>query len=191
MDIKQFFSIKNSKNNSIYCSSEEGDLDITITNKNNKSVIYRKTDKQIEEEALKKVSRLPEVLVDYIKEYIPQKVVLFLDKSLYISHHYLVGQMLLQNKHTEKYIRYIIRRDFSYVFGQLLNENIDKWLRYKKKYPYNNLIYTQYIYFLIDYCIEHESVRCKEEVTSLLQKLGLCKKDNKKIKVTSIKRWRS
>ena len=189
MDIKQFFSIKNSKNNLIYCSSEEDNDD--SNNKNKKSTVCMKTDKQIEEEALKKVSLLPEVLVYLIKEYIPQKVVIFLDKSLYISHHYLVGQMLLKKKHTEKYIRYIIRRDFSYVFGQLLNENIDKWLRYKKKYPYKNLIYPHYIYFLNDYCIEHESVRCKEEITSLLQKLGLCKKDNKKIKVTSIKRWRT
>jgi len=190
MDIKKFFSIENSKSNLIYCSSDEDNDD-----SNNKNplvpTICVKTDKQIEEDALKKVSILPEILVYFIKEYIPHKVVIFLDKSLYISHHYLVGQMLLQNKHTEKYIRYIIRRDFSYVFGQLLNENIDKWLRHKKKYPYNNLIYPHYIYFLNDYCIEHESVHCKEEITSLFQKLGLCKKDNKKIKVTSIKRWRS
>ena len=184
MDIKHFFSLceKNLKVNSGY-----KELD-------NKKMLYsmvevKNTEKK-EQEVLKRVSLLPESLVKVIKEYIPVSATLFLEKPIYLNSRGIIMNFLKQKGTTEKYIRYIIRRDFDYVFGLILHENIVTWVKYTKKYPYNNMIYTSYIYFLIDYCIEHESNKCKEKITDLLQKLGLWKKDNKKIKTTCIRRWR-
>lgn len=200
MNIKEFFSslCNNNKTENNKTENKEGKENIKKPLKNmNTLVEYSKNisnkeinTKEVELEALNRISTLPEILVSIIQEYIPDKVMVFIDKTFYLSNHHIIMKMLNKNQNTEKYIRYIIRRDFSYVFSLMLHENIVNWVRYRKKYPYNTVIYTSYIYFLLDYCIEHESNKCKEEIISLLEKIGLWKKDNKKIKTTSIRRWR-
>ena len=180
MDIKNFFM----KNNLVNICEEYIDKDKKDKNMNVVDIIKQ------EQEVLKKLSFVPEHIVDIVKEYIPLCVFVFLDKNIYLNSRYFIMGILRKKEVTEKYIRYVIRRDFNYVFEKILVENIHIWYRFHKKYPYNNLIYTSYIDFLIDYCVEHESNKCKETITNLLEKLGLCKKDNKKIRTTNIRRWR-
>jgi hypothetical protein len=185
MDIKSFFSMTTTK---VYNGFEIENE--TVYNKTKKGMIVEENAEKKEQKVLERISLLPESIVSVVKEYIPLRVTIFLDKSIYLNSRTLIMNFLKKKGITEKYIRYIIRRDFSYVFQLMLNENIYIWYRYSKKYPYNNMIYTSYVFFLIDYCIENQSNRCKETIIHLLEKLGLWKKDNKKIKTTSIRRWR-
>ena len=147
-----------------------------------------------EQKLFKKINVLPDVLINIIKEYIPLSVFIFTNKTYYFHYHYLLTQIL--NKPIcninciENYIRTMIRRDFDFVFEQIIKENYIRWLNHKK-YIYKNTKYANYIYFLIDYCIENESDKCRVVLIDFLKEHGLCQNHIKK-KNTSIHiRWKT
>jgi hypothetical protein len=88
----------------------------------------------------------------------------------------------------ENYIRSTVRRDHPFVFQQILDENYKKWFTIKR-YEYRNVIYMNYVYFLISYCIDNDSPKCKMILTQLLEELGFSKNQYKK-NITKSIRWK-
>ena len=137
-------------------------------------------------ELIKNINKLPTELVDIIKEYIPTKSLVFVNKTYYMLHHSLIKKYI---NNYENYIRDVIRRDNEFVFERIVNENFNKWFQIKK-YRYKNIIFNNYAYFVINYCIENESNNCRKIIEDLFKELGLDKNLHKKNIIKYI-RWRS
>jgi hypothetical protein len=123
------------------------------------------------------INFLPEDIVDYvIREYIPDEYFIFTNKEYYNRCHHLLKTRITQY---EQYLRNTIRRDHSFVFETIMKENICNWFMLKS-YIYKSTCYTNYIYFLIDYCNENEAAECREVLVNYLRQLGLCQNQHKK-----------
>jgi len=115
---------------------------------------------------------LPEDVVYYvIKEYIPYEYLVFTNKYYYNKFH--------KRLTIPQYEQYAIRRNHSFVFETIMRDNIYNWLQ-RKPYFYKHTQYSNYIYFIIDYCNEHEAVNCRKSIVDYLRELGLCQNQHKK-----------
>ncbi|MEX0595531.1 MAG: hypothetical protein WD512_03445, partial [Candidatus Paceibacterota bacterium] len=77
-----------------------------------------------------------------------------------------------------------------YPFENWINENFNKWL-FMKKYRYKDMIFSNYIHFLIYYCNENGSIECVNKILTndkYIKTFGINKKQHKNIINTSI-RW--
>jgi adenosine deaminase len=125
-----------------------------------------------------RLNKLPEEIVHYIKEFIHLKTLLWLSKSNYMNHHYQIVKPLIYEKGCDTYMRYIVRNDFDFLFGVSLNENFIKWLKLTK-YMYKNTIYSNYIYFLLYFCIEYDANKCRTVLNNVFIDKGFNKDKNK------------
>lgn len=133
------------------------------------------------------IDKLPFYIIIEIKKYISSKSLIFVNREKYINNHYLIRQIIPNNKF-ENYIRNIIYRDFDFVFSQIIQENYLNWFQIKG-YMYKNIIYINYIYFIKGFCIENNSEKCRIIINHFLEKLGLCKNQHKK-NITKHIRWK-
>ena len=133
-----------------------------------------------------KINNLPNELINLIKDFLPKKELIFTNKANYSLYHNLLKQSM---KNYEKYIRNIIRRDNEFVFNLILRENYNKWCEIKQ-YPYKNIIFLNYVYFIINYCIEHDSNNCRVVVNNFFKEHGLGKNPHKKNVIRYI-RWKN
>jgi hypothetical protein len=140
-----------------------------------------------EKQLLNKINQLPDVLINIIYSYIPRVVTLFLNKTLYLSNHFILKQYIIP-MNMENYIRDMLRRDCDFVFAQLLNENFTKWTFKIKHYRYKNNIYDNYLSFVKDFCLMNDSTKCRNMISLLSEKHDLCKNQHKKNPVRNI-RW--
>lgn len=142
------------------------------------------------------VDDLPCELVMLIKTYLPRSSLIFLNNYYYKKYHYLVKNMIGKNNF-ENYIRDIIRRDNEFVFSHILldySTPLKKSNGYKsiskiKNYVYKNMMYKNYYYFLTDYCIKNNSIKCRTELNEFLKEQGLCQNQHKKNSCIHI-RWK-
>jgi hypothetical protein len=133
---------------------------------------------------IKEVNDLPNEIKDIIFDYIPNYRLVFINKFYYNLYHNLLTP-LIQNY--ESYVRDIIRRDNSFVFVKIINENIHKWIK-KKIYSYKNMIFNNPIYFIMYYCVENNSENCRKLLHNYLIKHDLCRNLHKK-KVIKYIKW--
>ena len=68
-----------------------------------------------EKKLLKSISKLPTELFDIIKSYVPLNIWRPLNKTLYAENYDLV-YIKMKPCTSEDYIRYIVKRDFGFVF---------------------------------------------------------------------------
>jgi hypothetical protein len=130
--------------------------------------------------------RLPEELVKYIKEYIPKKELVFTNRENYNLYHHLIKPYI---KDYESFIRSMIRQDNEFVFKKIVEENYKKWYEIRE-YKYKNMIFNNYLYFVINFCIENDSNNCIKILSYFLKEHGLCKNLHKKNVVKYIK-WKN
>lgn len=98
------------------------------------------------------ISLIPnDILENYIFKYIDNFNKIFLNKKNYIKYHYLIENKL-NHKIFESYIRDIIRLDYSFVFNEIIKENLHFWMVYNKSIRYQHLIFPNY-YEYINYLI--------------------------------------
>ena len=132
------------------------------------------------------ISDLPCDIINLIKEYIPRWKLVFVNKNFYDLYHYTIKKRIpLYNN----YVRDMIRRDNDFVFERIIKENIELWLK-KKEYFYKNMVFNNYIYFIMNYCIENNSERCRDVLSNYLSKRHLCRNLHKKNVVKYIK-WKN
>ena len=122
------------------------------------------------------ISELPDDIIRLIKEYIPIHKLIFVNSLYYKSYHYLIKKYIPL---FENYIRDTIRRANEFVFEQIIRENINYWVK-KKQYIYKNMMFNNYIYFIIHYCIENNSDKCRLIIKNYLSKGNLCINQHKK-----------
>ena len=127
--------------------------------------------------------RLPVELVRYIKEYIPKKEFVFTNRENYNLYHTLIKPSI---KDYESYIRSMIRQDNEFVFKKIIEENYNKWYEIRQ-YKYKNMIFNNYLYFVMNFCIENESNNCRKIISDFLKEHGLGKNLHKKNVVKYIK----
>jgi len=133
------------------------------------------------------ISILPIDIIEIIYSYIPKFVTIFLTKKDYVEEHYLLKNYI-NKRDIENYIRAMIRRDNDFVLKHLLVENYTRWISIKKYY-YKGAIYENYLFFLKAYCIDNESINCKNVLIKLFEELGLSKNQHKK-KTYNYIRWK-
>ena len=131
------------------------------------------------------IIKLPEEIINIIREYIPKKSLVFTNKNYYILYHKFIKSYIIN---FENYIRDTIRRDNNFVFEKIIKENYIKWYEIKN-YKYKNMIFKNYFYFIINYCIENDSNNCRNIMNNFIKQHGLCKNLHKKNIVKYI-RWR-
>lgn len=127
-------------------------------------------------EALKRTRKLPYELVDIIESYVNPLVFVFTSKTNYTNNHSIVKPIITKAKKFESYVRDMVQRDNAFVLDYILKENSSKWFYDYTYYVYNNITYKNYIYFLLDFCIEHDSNKCRSIINKHLNELGLVKK---------------
>lgn len=130
--------------------------------------------------------RLPLELVRYIKEYIPKKHFAFTNRVNYNLYHSFIKPSI---KDYESYIRTMIRQDNEFVFKKIIEENFSKWYEIRQ-YKYKNMIFNNYFYFVMNFCIENESNNCIRIILEFLKEHGLGKNLHKKNIVKYIK-WKN
>ena len=145
---------------------------------------FPKVDTKVED-LLQRISSLPNVLMDIIQEYIPYKILVFLNKEYYVLYHPYIRKMILKNEY-ENYIRDTIRRDHHFVFEQIMRENFKRWLKIRE-YRYKNSIYSNYVYFLKDFCLINDSTNCRNFLNAFLKEQGIGKNQHKKNIVKNIR----
>jgi len=134
---------------------------------------------------INRINNLPDDMINVIKEYVPKKEFVFTNKQNYILYHHLIKKSI---KNYENYIRDIIRRDNDFVFNLIIKENYEKWCEIKQ-YRYKNMIFKNYVYFTISYCIENDSNNCRNVITKFFKEHGLGKNLHKKNVIKYI-RWK-
>jgi hypothetical protein len=71
----------------------------------------------------------------------------------------------------------------------ILNHHGYKSIGKIKNYIYKNIMYKNYYYFLTDYCIKNNSIKCRTELNEFLKEQGLCQNRHKKNSCIHI-RWK-
>ena len=135
---------------------------------------------------MKQICDLPNDILNLIEEFIPRGKLVFVNKNFYYLYHYTLKKTIPLY---DNYIRDMIRRDNEFVFERIINENIELWIK-KKEYFYKNMIFNNYIYFIMNYCIENNSERCRDVLNNYLSKRDLCRNLHKKNVVKYIK-WKN
>ena len=133
-------------------------------------------DKTQNDELIKKINNLPEVIVDLIKEYIPKNVLAFTNRENYNLYHSFIANYI---RDYESYIRDMILRDNEIVFSRIVREKYLRWFEIKQ-YRYKNMVFKNYFYFIINFCIENDSDNCRKVINIFLKEHGLDKNLHKK-----------
>ena len=136
-------------------------------------------------ELINKVNNLPEVIVDLIKEYVPKYMFAFTNRENYELYHPFITPYI---KDFYGFIKDTIKRDNEFVFDTIVRENYIKWFTIKQ-YRYKNMVFYNYLYFIIHICIENESENCRKVINNFLKEHGLDKNLHKKNVVKYIK-WK-
>ena len=135
---------------------------------------------------IQNISHLPDDIINLVKEFIPHNKLVFVNKTFYNLYHNTIRKYIPQY---QNYIRDIIRNDNDFVFEKIIQENIDIWMKIKQ-YRYKNMIFSNYIYFVMNFCIENDSERCRQILLQFLSKRDLCRNLHKKNVVKYIK-WKN
>lgn len=132
------------------------------------------------------INRLPQELINIIKEYIPPEKLVFVNSFYYNTYHHLIRHSIINY---ESYVRDTIRRDNDFVFEKIVRENVDWWIK-NTNYRYKNMIFNNYIYFVLYFCIENNAEHCREIMIEYFSKRDLCRNLHKKNIIKYIK-WKN
>ena len=135
---------------------------------------------------IQSIDSLPEDVVLYeIFPHLSNELLVGLNKTYYTRFHTCLRNKIPGSKY-ESYIRRTVRHDHSLVFEQLLEENFNKW-RSMKRYEYNPYIFNTYLHFLVQFCIDHDSPKCRNLINKKASSV-LSKKWHKNSKIRN-SRW--
>ena len=134
-------------------------------------------------ELVTKICNLPPELVNLIKEYVPKHKFIFTNRENYKLYHYTIK---IKTNQMDNYIRCMVRMDNEYVLNVIIRENYKIWFD-KGLIIYRNITFRNYLYFIINYCIENESHNCLLIINTFLKELGLGKNLHKKNVIKYIK----
>jgi hypothetical protein len=121
-------------------------------------------------------TELPDdILMVNILPFLKPEVKMLLNKTYYHQYHNLIKKNIPSNYY-ESYVRDMLRCDYTFVVSYILRENMDKWLKWHN-YRYKSMIYKNFIYFMRQYCIDNNAVKCINLINLELKNKGLSKKN--------------
>jgi hypothetical protein len=135
---------------------------------------------------VKNICNLPDEIIHEIFDYIPKHKLVFINTTYYNLYHYIVKNHIPVY---ESYVRDTISRDNFFVFERIIRENIDGWIK-NRQYRYRDMVFSNYIYFVLYYCMENNSHRCHNILMEEFSKRDLCRNLHKKNIIKYIK-WNS
>ena len=118
---------------------------------------------------LGKINLIPLELVNYIKDYISNDIMLLTSKIYYEKYIMMERFNKFKNGPINKrfyhitldtYINRVIKNDLDYIFKLLIKHKYKHWIKLKN-YKYNGHRFSNYIYFLEQLCIITESNKCR------------------------------
>jgi hypothetical protein len=133
-----------------------------------------------------KINEMSDELIELIKEYISIKTLAFINKTYYNLYHPLIRNFISKY---ESFTRYMIRQDNYIVFEKIIRENFNNWLN-NKQYRYQYMIFNNYIYFIMFFCIESESIKCRDILLNIFKERKFGKNLHKKNVIKYIK-WKN
>ena len=131
---------------------------------------------------MERIKNIPIEIEREIYSYISNDIMMCSSKHFYLKYHSSVVKKILKNKRIEydTYIRNIVRNDYYFIFENVVKENFNKWTNNYtnnnpnknnifKKYIYKTNIYKNYTDFLLDFCTENESTKCRNLIAIRLK----------------------
>lgn len=127
-----------------------------------------------------KFKSLPDEILLFIIHYLPYKTRLLLNKTHYNSYHRMIIPKCLNylNINYDVYIKNIFINDYEFIFNQLLNDNVEKWI-FIKNYRIIGMKFKNYLYFLLYYSKENKANKCYKLIHDLIYNTGLNVKQHK------------
>jgi len=122
------------------------------------------------------ITQLPNEIVNLIKEFVPKKEFILTNRENYKMYH---SEITISKINYDNYVRDVIKRDNAFVFKTILSEDYCNWVN-NKNIIYKNICFKNYLYFIINFCIENQSVNCQNILSIFLKEHGLCKNLHKK-----------
>lgn len=127
---------------------------------------------------LSNIDKIPDdILLNNIKPILKPETLVWLDKANYIKYHYCIENLIKHRPSInhpsgvyDSYVRDIIRLDYSFVFQQLINDKISNWKKINN-YRYKDKIYKSYLYFLFDYALDNNSIKCRNIINNIINAL--------------------
>tara|TARA_B100001093_G_scaffold507866_1_gene569082 strand:+ start:3026 stop:3445 length:420 start_codon:yes stop_codon:yes gene_type:complete len=132
------------------------------------------------------IEYLPDDIINIIFNKINVFQLIFLNKEYYHKFNYLVDSKINIGRY-DSYVRDIVRNDYSFIFENILIRKINFWLL-RKNYLYNNVIYNDFLDFLLFYCKNNNSNKCSHLIYLQLDLSGLKKKRPKNNRI-KYNRW--
>jgi hypothetical protein len=125
------------------------------------------------------IQYLPDDIIDIIFEKLSPYKKMFLNKELYIKFNPIIDPYI---NNSENYIRDIIRKDYSLVFKFIVERKFKKWLC-MRNYSYNNIIYPDYVHFLLFFTSTNNAYKCNNLINLQLNLSGLKKEWRKNSRI--------
>ena len=126
------------------------------------------------------ITYLPDDIIKIIWKKVHAKYKIFINKENYIKLNSLIDENIYNY---DSYTRDIIRNDCAYVFYYMIQRSFNDW-QHLYNYKYNQVIYTNYIHFLLFYSHKNNSSKCKNIINV---QLNLSRFKNELYKVNRIK----
>ena len=129
------------------------------------------------------LNNLPIEILDIIFNYLKPANLIFLNKYYYEKYNFLIEKIFFKGKIQKyhSYIRNIVREDAIFIFKYCVKKNFNNWLL-NTNFKYKNIIYINYINYLIELATIYKSNKCCELLKYNLLLRGLLKislKNNK------------
>ena len=119
------------------------------------------------------IQYLPDEILNIIWNYLNPIHKIFINKDYYNKFNYLIDNLISKGRY-ESYIRDVVRNDSNFIFKNILNRQFNNWLQISD-YKYNNIIYSNYILFLLFFSNKNNSNKCNNQINLQLQLSGLKK----------------
>jgi len=117
--------------------------------------------------------KLSDDLLRYIYTFVPFNAKATTNRENYYINYAIKFEQTMFRR-GDSYVRYIIRKDLSIAFKEILEKKYSNWIT-RKKYKYNDKIYKNYIDFIKFYIDENNVGKCK----NVLHECSLTKKQHK------------
>lgn len=116
------------------------------------------------------ISMISDDIISLIFLYMPNFIKYSLSKTYFIEH---CDSVMMNSTNTRylSYIRDVIRSKRDFIFRQLIVRDYNIWNSYHL-YKFQNSIYNNYTNFLLHYCIEVDSQKCRQSLLNEKNKSG-------------------
>ena len=112
------------------------------------------------------INNLPKDLKNYIFDYLSGLDTIFLNRNYFEKNNQILN--LLRNN---RYIFFILRKDFDFIFIRILERKKFSWIfdyKHETNFSYRNIKYLSFLEFMVDYSIFNNSPKCIKLLENLI-----------------------